>query len=166
MTSTAAPARHAVIIGVCDYPLLGTADAAVGADLDAVAWCAIAGAVNYPVNEVSLLRAPPLPAGQQAVYLPVNSQGASRSEILAAVSALVNDLRANPGQRGLLVYAGHGALINGELHLCPSDTALDSAGQLTGTIGFDEIYALIGPEPLHERGEDRWDEAAGAPSGA
>lgn len=136
---------RALIIGVADYPALGAAQTALGADHDAVAWSAIAGAVGYRTDQIFVRRSPPLPKSAAAPYLPPakNRKGAKAAKVLKSIQKLVDSLRANPGGRGLLVYSGHGTVINGELHLCPADTAWEN-GSLINTISMDQILDMIG----------------------
>ncbi|HND33948.1 MAG TPA: caspase family protein, partial [Myxococcota bacterium] len=136
---------RALIIGVADYPALDPAQTALGADHDAVAWSAIARALGYRTDQIFVRRSPPLSKSISAPYLPPaeNRKGAKAAKVLKAIQKLINSLRADPGGRGLLVYSGHGTVINGKLHLCPEDTAWEN-GSLVNTISIDQILDMIG----------------------
>lgn len=143
-----APPR-AVLIGVARYPSLG--DDAPGAENDAVAWFGIATAVGYAPDTIRVLRSPAATLDDFPAQAdrPHASQlgGATREEIVAAVRALVAELRANPDARGLLTYAGHGASANGDLLLCPEDTVAGITGY-ANTLSGAELCGIIGDRPL------------------
>lgn len=143
-TRPPATARHAVLVGVNVYDH-GIA-AAVGADLDAVAWFGIARALGTPSANIDLYTSPartdtdPLPGcddGAPHVRAP-----AARAPILASIQTLVQTLRENPDHRGLLFYAGHGALGADGMILCPADVTTGPDG-VTGGISLADILALI-----------------------
>ncbi len=137
----------AVLIGVHDYSLYdraaglppGTSDL-MGTSADAREWAALAKGLGAEKADIRVLSSDAVEGGDRGR----KARPPTRANILAACGWLRERLVGSPHARGLLVFAGHGAVDEkGDPVLCPADVRPDGAGGLAGTLRFDDLERAL-----------------------
>lgn len=137
----------AVLIGVHDYSRYdraaglpqGTSDL-MGTAADAREWAALAKALGADRADLRVLSS----EAEQGRERGRRARPPTRANILAACGWLRERLVGSPQARGLLVFAGHGAVDErGRPVLCPADVRPDGRGGLAGTLRFEDLELAL-----------------------
>ena len=143
------PHLHALLIGIDDYSPYDRAaglprgtSSLQGAVSDVRTWWRSLIAMGASPANITILTAPRLSQrARQAQGARIG--GASRAEIITGTRWLQERLERGPRDRGLFVFAGHGAVNDdGELGLCPADTSMRQ-GSLTEVVPYAAMIESI-----------------------